>query len=102
VLFRSTDSINYDFSNGQVKAFTDGINPPMKFMEAGKYAIYGGDVNHDGTVDVLDLQQTENDAFNFYFGYYDTDCTGDGASDALDLQNIENNTTKMIFFARPY
>ena len=97
-----TDSNYYDFTTGQTKAFTDGINPPMKALETGKFAIYGGDVNHDGTIDIYDLQETENDAFNFSFGYNDTDCTGDGASDALDLQNIENNATKMIFFARPF
>ncbi len=92
---------NYDFTTSQVKAFQDGINPPMRQVEVGKYAFYGGDVNHDGTIDINDLQQTENDAFNFSYGYFESDCTGDGATDALDMQNIENNVSKMIFFARP-
>jgi hypothetical protein len=98
----SSGSVSYDFSTGLDKAYGDGTNAPMKNMGNGVYAIYGGDVNNDGTADATDLQITENDAYNFFFGYNASDCTGDGASDASDMQLIENNANLFLFMARPY
>ena len=71
-------------------------------MGNGVYAIYGGDVNLDGTVDGSDMGLTENDVSGFAFGYNVTDCTGDGASDGSDMTLIENNTSLFLFMARPY
>jgi hypothetical protein len=92
---------SYDFSTGLNKAYGDGVNNPMKNMGGGVYAIYSGDVNQDGGIDISDMQITENDASQFAFGYYDSDCTGDGGSDISDLQIIENNAGLFIFYARP-
>jgi len=92
----------YDFTTGTNKAYGDGVNPPMKNMGSGKYALYSGDINKDGTIDIIDLQVTENDASQFEFGYNDSDCSGDGASDAIDMQNEENNASLFLFYARPY
>ena len=50
----------------------------------------------------IDLQQTENDASTFQFGYINSDCNGDGGSDIFDLQLIENNNGLFIYYARPY
>jgi len=97
-----TDSTQYDFTNNLNAAYGDGQNPPMKFMEDGVYAFYSGDINQDGAIDGFDLQLTENDASNFYFGYNNSDCTGDGSSDGFDLQIIENNCSLFLFKARPY
>ena len=92
----------YDFTINLNSAFSDGNNPAMKNMGQGKYAIYGGDVNQDGGIDIFDLQQTENDASTFQFGYINSDCNGDGGSDIFDLQLIENNNGLFIYYARPY
>jgi len=96
-----TSSNNYDFSTGINQAYGDGINNPMKHMGNGVYAIYSGDVNQDGGMDLFDLQITENDASQSAFGYYNSDCNGDGSSDLFDLQIIENNVGLFIFYARP-
>ncbi len=96
-----SDSSSYDFTDNLSKAYGNGINPSMKNMGNGKYAIYSGDLNQDGTADILDMQVCENDAFNFSYGYIDSDCNGDGASDALDMQIIENNSILVLFSARP-
>jgi len=71
-------------------------------MGNGVYAIYTGDVNQDGSVDIQDLIQTENDASILAFGYNSTDCNGDGSSDLQDLNIIENNAALNLFTARPY
>lgn len=99
VLF--SDSTMYDFSNNVSKAYSDGNSVPMIYLGNGIYAIYTGDINQDGTADATDLQITENDAYEFQYGYNASDCSGDGASDALDMQLIENNTSLFLFMARP-
>mgnify|MGYP003349968405 CR=1 FL=1 len=67
----------------------------------GVYVVYSGDVNQDGTIDINDMSDVENDAFYFAFGYNITDCTGDGATDALDMQLIENNASLQLYLATP-
>ena len=96
------ESATYDFTSSLSQAYGDGTNPPLKSMGNGVYAIYGGDVNQDGTVDGSDMGLTENDVSAFAFGYNVTDCTGDGASDGSDMTLIENNTSLFLFMARPY
>lgn len=96
-----TDTTKYDFSTSATKAFSDGINSSMKIMADGKYALYSGDINQDGGIDISDMQITVNDASNFLFGYYNSDCSGDGGSDISDMQIIENNSSQFIFKARP-
>jgi len=100
VTIASTTS--YDFSTSMSSAFGNGFNDPMKLISVGKYAIFGGDVNQDGTVDIFDAQITENGASNLLFGYDASDCNGDGSSDIFDLQLIENNSTLLLYYARPY
>ena len=74
----------------------------MKSVSGGKYALYAGDVNQDGTVDIFDAQITQNGATDFLFGYDASDCNADGATDLFDLQLIYNNSTLFLFSARPY
>jgi hypothetical protein len=97
-----TSTTSYDFTTAQNKAFDDQNNPPMKSLGDGKFGIYSGDVNQDGTIDANDLQVTENEASQILFGYYLSDCTGDGSPDATDLQITENNAGLFLYYARPY
>jgi hypothetical protein len=97
-----TSTGSYDFSTSLSSAYTDGFNDAMKLVSEGKYAMYVGDVNQDGTVDVLDAQITDNSAANFLFGYDASDCNGDGSTDVLDLQLIDNNGALLLYYARPY
>jgi hypothetical protein len=99
VLFSSTTS--YDFSNSLSSAYGDGVNPAMREVSGGKYALYSGDINQDGTIDIFDLQIAENDASNFTFGYNSSDVNGEGNTDIFDLQLIEVNSGLYPFVARP-
>jgi hypothetical protein len=74
----------------------------MKSVSGGKYALYAGDVNQDGAIDLFDVQITVNNAAGLLFGYDVSDCNGDGLTDIFDIQFIENNSTLLIFAARPY
>jgi len=100
VTIASTGS--YDFSTSLSSAYTDGFNDAMKSVSGGKYALYGGDVNQDGTVDLYDAQITDNGSANLLFGYDASDCNGDGSTDLYDLQLIDNNSSLLIFSSRPF
>jgi hypothetical protein len=100
VTIASTTS--YDFSTSLSSAYTDGFTDAMKSVSGGKYALYAGDVNQDGAIDLFDVQITVNNAAGLLFGYDVSDCNGDGLTDIFDIQLIENNSTLLIFAARPY
>jgi len=93
---------NYDFTTSLSKAYSDGVNPAMKNMGGGVFAIYGGDVNQDGTVDGSDMNEIDNNTSVASYGYDNSDANGDGASDGLDMNVVDNNTQLGLFFARPY
>jgi hypothetical protein len=95
-------STNYSFADDASKALSDGVNLGMKYIGPNQFSIYAGDVNQDGAIDLFDLQQAENDASEFVFGYESTDVNGDAVSDLFDLQTIENNSTLFIFTTRPF
>ncbi len=91
----------YDFSNSLSKAYSNSLNTPMKFLSSGKYALFSGDVNQDGLINSVDLQQVEITAKNIGFGYFKDDINGDGVVDLIDLQIIENNKILFLNKARP-
>ncbi len=94
--------VGYNFSSGLTQAYDDGLNPPMASMGSGVFAFYGGDVNQDGTVDISDAIDVQNNANIFAFGYDATDATGDGATDLADAIIVQNNGNLFLFYARPY
>jgi len=91
----------YDFTL-RSNTFTDGLNSAQKLMPDGNYAMYCGDVNQDGTIDIFDQQNVENAVLLFDFGYLLNDCNADGVEDLFDMQIIENNTSLFLYYARPY
>ncbi len=91
----------YDFSNSLSKAYTNNVNVPMKFLSAGKYAVFSGDVNQDGAINEFDLKQVEISAKNIGFGYHNDDVNGDGVADIFDMKMIENNKNLFLNKARP-
>jgi hypothetical protein len=93
---------NHDFSSSLNAAFSNGFNDAMKWMNGNKYAMFSGDVNQDGTVDLYDAQMTDNGSANLLFGYDASDCNGDGSTDLYDLQLIDNNSTLLLFYSRPF
>jgi len=96
-------SNSYNFSTSLTQAYDDGFNPPMASMDLGTvFAFYGGDVNQDGTVDGLDMNDVDFYASIFAFGYDVTDVTGDGATDGLDMNIVDVNSGLFLFYARPY
>jgi lysophospholipase L1-like esterase len=91
----------HDFSDNINNTFTNGSNLPQKFLQNSVFAIFSGDVNQDGSIDLFDIQKVENDATSFNFGNQTSDCNGDGVVDLVDMQIVENNSGLFIFLSKP-
>jgi hypothetical protein len=89
-------SINYDFSTSLTQAY--GSN--LKAM-GGRYLIYGGDVNQDGSIDSGDMTPLDNDATSYLSGYLNTDVNGDGSVDSGDMTIVDNNGSDYISSKHP-
>ncbi len=92
--FDSTNHLSYDFTASQTKAF--GNNMIQVDSLPVKFAIYSGDVNQDGTIDLSDIILIYNDANNFVSGYVKTDLNGDNFIDLSDLILAYNNSNNFI------
>ena len=93
------NSLTYNFTTANTQAF--GNN--MKQVDASpvRFAIYGGDVNQDGTVDATDLSAIDNDAQGFVSGYVVTDLNGDNFVDGTDFAIADNNAGNFVSIIRP-
>ncbi|MEO8209347.1 MAG: plastocyanin/azurin family copper-binding protein [bacterium] len=94
--FSAGATINYNFTTSADKAFGNNLT-----LKAGKYTIYSGDVNQDGTVDLSDLSLIDNDAFNFIAGYVVADVNGDETVDIADAAIADNNAFNFVIVMKP-
>jgi hypothetical protein len=92
----SAATIDYYFDN-PAKAY--GSN--LKTMAAGQYVVYGGDINQDGFVNILDMDSCESQSSSFGSGYIEQDVNGDAVVDALDLILTDNNAAAFIMVKKP-
>ncbi|MBS1516864.1 MAG: hypothetical protein JSS91_02125 [Bacteroidetes bacterium] len=83
------NTLSYNFTSSASKAF--GNNQIQVDASPVRYAVYAGDVNQDGTVDLTDGSLIDNDFFNFVSGYVPTDVNGDGIVDLADAVFTDNN-----------
>ena len=93
----NSSSISYDFADSQSKAF--GNN--MIDLLDGYFALYNGDINQDGVINLNDLDALENLAWAFVAGYQPGDLTGDGLIESSDYSVVENNSRFGIAVMRP-
>lgn len=89
--FVSGSNVNYVMSDQITKAF--GNNLKQVDSSPVRFAIYNGDVNHDGISDAADISAIDNDATYAVIGYVNTDLTGDNFVDAGDMSIADNNVT---------
>ncbi|MBK9332635.1 MAG: proprotein convertase P-domain-containing protein [Ignavibacteria bacterium] len=90
----NSDTLQYNFTLAASQAF--GSNQINVDNSPVKFAIYSGDVNQDGTIDLSDVSQIDNDAFNFVSGYLPTDINGDEVIDLADAVFADNNAFNFV------
>jgi subtilisin-like proprotein convertase family protein len=65
------------------------------------FAMFSGDVNQDGTIDITDLSLIENASTQFLMGYVPEDLNGDNFVDLSDALIAENNAYNFVSVIRP-
>lgn len=89
----------YDITNSDTQAYGENLKSvdtsPIRF------AMYSGDVDQDGAVDITDLGLIENDAASFRTGYINTDLNGDSIADITDQSIADNNAFLFIVKITP-
>ncbi|MBK8983469.1 MAG: hypothetical protein IPM38_14415, partial [Ignavibacteria bacterium] len=73
-----------------------GNNQVQVAISPVRFAIYSGDVNQDGIIDLTDVSLIDNDAAIFNSGYIPTDVTGDGITDLTDGVYADNNAKNFV------
>lgn len=92
-------SLAYDFTPSANKAYGDNmIQVDVSPIE---FAMYGGDVNQDGTVDITDSELIDNDIYDYEAGYVATDLNGDNFVDTSDGAIVDNNVRNYVSVIRP-
>ena len=65
------------------------------------YAIYSGDMNQDGYIDIFDFPAFDFDALSGASGYLVTDLNGDGYTDIFDFPVFDANSLAGVYVQRP-
>jgi hypothetical protein len=86
----NSSGFTYQFSDSPGKIF--GSNE--KNMNDGNFAIYSGDVNQDGIINLTDLNTITTQSALFATGYLPADLTGDNIVESADYSIVENNLLK--------
>ncbi len=95
----SNSVLTYNFSDSAWKAF--GNNMLSVDVAPLRFAVYNGDVNQDGLIDLSDIIAIYNDATVFASGYVVTDINGDNFVDVSDLIPAYNNSNNFVGTIRP-
>lgn len=95
----SASSMSYDFRTDAAKAFGDN----MISVDASpvRFAVYSGDINKDGAVDLTDVTGIYNASNNFLSGYVSTDLNGDNVVDLTDVTIGYNNSAAFVVVEKP-
>ena len=96
VALTTSSQNSFDFTSSATSAYGNNLT-----LKAGRYCIYSGDVDQDGTVDGTDLQLIDNDSFQFAGGYLLTDLNGDDFVDGTDASIAGNNSDNFVSVVRP-
>ena len=83
---------NFTFIPSASQAF--GSNQIQVDTSPVRYAIYSGDVNQDGTIDLTDLSLIDGSYYGT--GYLPTDINGDGVVDISDSAIADNNSYNFV------
>lgn len=88
------------FANSEAQT-NNAYGDNQKQVEPGVFAIYSGDINQDGVIDIFDVIDMDNDVINFNAGYIPTDLNGDGVADIFDVILLDNNVLAFVASVTP-
>jgi len=86
--------LNFSFKTSASQAFGSNMISVNDFPV--RYAVYSGDVNQDGNIDLTDIVLIQNSASVFNTGYVNSDLNGDLITDLSDILIALNNAAGFI------
>ncbi|MEO8666308.1 MAG: hypothetical protein ABI462_12515 [Ignavibacteria bacterium] len=95
----SSNFLAYNFSTAATKAY--GNNLKLVDTSPVRYAIFSGDPNQDGLVNLADLIKVFNDGTIFLTGYVPSDINGNNVVNLADLVITQNNSSAFVMKKRP-
>lgn len=91
VAYTQDSIINYDFTFAASQAYGNNM-----VLKGTNYCLYSGDVTQDGSIDLNDVIQINNNATNFATGYVVTDANGNSIVDLTDVLIAYNNSINFV------
>jgi len=91
--------VNYDLSSAISQAF--GSNMIQVDTSPVRFAVYSGDVNQDGVIDLNDVISVYNASTVFSTGYVFNDVNGDNIVDLNDIIITYNNSAGFVAAVKP-
>lgn len=88
--------LNYDFTTSSSQAYGDNM-----LLKYGKYCLYSGDMNRNGSIELSDIMYILNDVSSFITGDDNSDLNGDGFVDLYDMIFCVNNANLFIISEHP-
>ena len=88
--------LNYDFTASASQAYGNNL-----LFKNGKYCIYSGDMNRNGSIELSDVMYILNDVSSFITGDDNSDLNGDGFVDLYDIIFCVNNASLFITSEHP-
>ncbi|KAF5057474.1 Bacterial Ig domain protein [anaerobic digester metagenome] len=85
-----SESLTEYYFNNDTQAYGNNL----VLMDDGWWALFGGDVTQDGSVDTADMTPVDNDSAEFATGYLGSDVNGDGIVDTADMTIVDNNAAQ--------
>jgi hypothetical protein len=98
----------YDFTDGvdKVYKYSSSAYAPMATHKTGVTCLWAGDIEHDGSIEIgdlniLEMKSKEQQTENYKYLYIGSDLNMDGIVDALDLSLIISNINRSLYSAVP-
>lgn len=88
--------MNLNFTQDSSKAFGSNLT-----KIGNSWAMFNGDVNQDGIIDLEDISMTDNANINYLSGYQVTDINGDSIVDVTDISLVTGNSLNFVMKAVP-
>lgn len=86
-VFFSGTTAEYYFSNTATNTFSENV----KDLGDGNFALFSGDTDQNGQIELNDNVNVGNSALLFSSGYLPNDLNGDGVIESVDFGLVENN-----------